>query len=114
MRPPSPIELVPFAATLFSLSVLPSFAPRLWAGRKFRLLWALSLAGPSVALSVFRGAGFRVVHELGDYVDLVALMSALVVISSGIALAGRLEGTPAVNVVLLAIGAVLASVIGAP
>jgi Na+/H+ antiporter NhaD/arsenite permease-like protein len=114
MRPPSPIELVPFGAMLLSISVLPSFAPRRWAERKFRLAWALSLAVPSVALSVARGAGPRVVHAMSDYVDLVALMSALVVISGGIVLAGTLEGTPAVNVVLLAIGAVLAPLIGAP
>jgi len=55
-----------------------------------------------------------VLRAAREYVDLVALLAALFVISGGIALAGRLEGTPLVNVTLIAIGTVLASVLGTP
>jgi len=114
MRSPSAIELVPFAAALVSLAILPSAAPRLWERRAFRWAWALALVVPSVAMAGGRGAWRSVVHAGGEYVDLVAVLGALFVISGGIALRGRLEGTPIVNTALLAIGSLLASFLGTP
>ena len=114
MRPPSPVELVPFAATLMSLSILPSILPRVWESRRFRLVWATALAASSLIPAVARGAGRGVLQAGGEYLDVVALLGSLFVISGGIALGGRLEGTPLVNVVMLGCGAALASVLGTP
>src|SRR5262249_4737160 len=111
---PAPYEIAPFAAVLLSLSVIPSVWPRLWERRTFRLAWAAALVAASAAMSVARGATDEILRTGREYVDLVALLFALFVISGGIALAGRLEGTPAVNVVLIGIGAVLASLLGTP
>jgi Na+/H+ antiporter NhaD/arsenite permease-like protein len=114
MRPPSAIDLAPFGLALVSLALLPSVASHLWEKRAFRLAWALVLVLPSVAMSGARGAWRPLAHAAGEYVDLVALLGSLFVISGGIALAGRLEGTPIVNTALLGIGTVLASFLGTP
>jgi len=114
MRPASAIDLAPFGLALASLALLPSVASHLWEKRGFRLAWALVLVLPSVAMSGARGAWRSIAHAGAEYVDLVALLGALFMISGGIALAGRLEGTPLVNTALLAIGAVLASFLGTP
>jgi Na+/H+ antiporter NhaD/arsenite permease-like protein len=47
-----------------------------------------------------------------DYLAFMALLSALFVISGGIYLRGKLAGTPAINTAFLAVGGLLASVIG--
>lgn len=114
MRAPSVIDLVPFLATLVSLAVLPSAAPALWEKRGFRAAWAGVLVAPAVALAGARSAWEPLARAAGEYLDLVALLGALFVISGGIALGGRLEGTPLVNTALLAIGSVLASFLGTP
>jgi len=114
MRPAAWIDVAPFVAVLVSLAVLPSAATGLWERRGFRLGWALFLAVPSLATGAMRGAWRSIAHAGGEYLDLVALLGSLFVISGGIALAGRLEGTPLVNAALLGIGAVLASVLGTP
>jgi Na+/H+ antiporter NhaD/arsenite permease-like protein len=114
MRPPSWLELLPFAAALLSLSILPSALPHAWESRRFRLVWAAALAAASAVPALARGAGTEVLRAGGEYLDVVALLGSLFVISGGIALGGRLEGTPLVNVALLATGALLASVLGTP
>ena len=50
--------------------------------------------------------------SLRDYVSFLLLLFALYVISGGVRVAGTLAGTPTVNAGLLAIGSLLASVVG--
>ncbi len=114
MRPPSAIELVPFAAALVSLAILPSAASRWWERRGVRIVWALALVLPSAGMTGGRGAWPSIAHAGAEYVDLVALLGALFLISGGIVLRGRLEGTPIVNTALLGIGSALASILGSP
>jgi len=51
-------------------------------------------------------------HSLLDYVSFLTLLGALFVISGGIYVKGEFAGTPLVNTIFLAVGALLANIIG--
>ena len=53
-----------------------------------------------------------IVHTLKDYISFLCLLGALFSISGGISVTGDLEGTPKINSIFLALGAVLANIIG--
>jgi Na+/H+ antiporter NhaD/arsenite permease-like protein len=109
---PATWEIVPFVLTLLSLAILPSAAHDLWEKRWFRAVWAVGLAAPVVAMALARGADADVAHAARDYIDFIALLATLYVISGGILVTGRLEGTPVVNAALLGMGSLLASFLG--
>lgn len=106
---------IPFVGMLLSIAVIPLLAGHFWHHNygKVALLWALVLLVPFVL--VF-GSGlviYEVVHAaLLEYVPFIILLFSLFTISGGILLTGNLKGSPAVNTSLLAIGTVLASIIG--
>lgn len=99
--------LLPFAALLLAIAVLPLAVPGRWGRPGFQALVAGLAALPVV---VGRPAGLgRVAHE---YVSFVVLLGALYVVTSGIRVTGDVPARPATNVGLLLIGGLLASVIG--
>lgn len=106
---------VPFIGMLLSIALWPLIASRMWHRHfgKIALGWAAAFAIPFTA--VF-GAGetvHRIVHAaLAEYLPFVVLLFALYTVSGGIGLFGRLHGTPRTNVALLAVGALLANVMG--
>ena len=51
-------------------------------------------------------------HSAAEYAAFIALLGSLFVISGGVHLKGSLAGTPLANTTLLAVGAVLASLVG--
>ncbi|MBI5508084.1 MAG: sodium:proton antiporter [Deltaproteobacteria bacterium] len=104
-------SIAPFVMMLLAIAVLPLVAPRWWEKDRHKGLVALGLGLPTgVALALFdHGA---VLHAAHEYVAFIVLLMTLFVISGGIVVRGKLAGSPEVNVLLLAIGAVLASLIG--
>ncbi len=105
---------LPFAGMLLSIALLPLFAPRFWEHRHpaVAAAWALAFVVPFVAVY-----GVRAVHEvlhvaIVDYLPFLILLATLFTIGSGVFVRGTLRGSPAVNTVLLGIGAGLASWIG--
>ncbi|MEI6874460.1 MAG: sodium:proton antiporter, partial [Spirochaetota bacterium] len=54
----------------------------------------------------------EVLEKSRDYVSFIALLAALYIIAGGVFVRGSLSGTPVANTALLAIGAVLASLVG--
>ena len=106
---------VPFFGILLSIALGPLLVPRLWQHHHGTIaaLWAFTLA---VALALklgAAGAAKLLLHALLlDYLPFILVLFALFSIAGGIHLRGSLCGTPMVNAALLALGAVLASVIG--
>lgn len=106
---------VPFAAMLLSIALLPLLAPAFWHAHfgKIAALWALAFAVPFAATYGAGSAVHLIVHALiAEYLPFIALLAALYTVAGGICLHGRLPGGPRLNVALLALGAVLASVMG--
>jgi Na+/H+ antiporter NhaD/arsenite permease-like protein len=106
---------IPFAGLLLSIALFPLFAAGFWAHHfgKVAIAWsalfllpALVILGPGVTL-------YSVVHTfVGEYLPFIVLLLALFTIAGGVRLKGSLTGTPLLNLAFLAVGAVLASLMG--
>ncbi|HZA50343.1 MAG TPA: sodium:proton antiporter, partial [Myxococcaceae bacterium] len=106
--------VVPFALMLGSIAVFPLAAPHWWESNARKLLVAAVLSVPVLLLLAGHGAagGFELFEKAREYVSFICLLGALFIISGGIYVHGSLDGTPALNTLLLALGAVLASLVG--
>jgi Na+/H+ antiporter NhaD/arsenite permease-like protein len=108
-------SVLPFALLLGSIALLPLLAPRWSEHNRNRALVCAGLALPFLAWLLL-GYGAQAQHAvreaLLDYVSFLALLGSLYVIAGGIHLRGSLAGSPLSNASLLAIGALLANLIG--
>ncbi len=106
---------IPFAGILLSIALLPILAPAFWHHHfgKVAAAWALAFLLPFAVAFGPAAAGTAFVHALlGEYIPFVILLTALFTVAGGIYVRGNLHGSPAVNTGLLAVGAVLASLMG--
>ncbi len=106
---------LPFAGVLLSIALVPLFAMRVWHHHygKITAAWTLAFFVPFVVLYGPALAGASLVHALvAEYIPFILLLTALFTVAGGIYIRGNLHGSPVLNTVLLAIGAVLASFMG--
>jgi len=106
---------LPFAGLLLSIALLPLLAPAFWHHHfgKVAAGWSLAFLLPFAAAFGPGLAGTAVVHAvLGEYIPFIVLLAALFTAAGGIYVRGNLHGSPALNVGIMAIGAVLASFMG--
>jgi len=106
---------LPFAGLLLSIALGPLLFAAFWhhhygkiaAGWALVTLAALSWqAGPAMALASF-------VHALlGEYMSFIVLLFALYTVAGGILVTGDIRGTPVTNTGMLALGTIIASVVG--
>lgn len=106
---------LPFVGILLSIALFPLFALRIWHHHygKIAVAWAFAAVLP-LALVYGAGATSSVVGHilLLDYLPFIIFVGALYVVAGGIYIRGNFRGTPAFNTSVLAIGAVLANVMG--
>ena len=106
---------LPFAGMLLSIALMPLLLPRLWHHHygKISLGWAALVLLPLAATHGPGMAGGLVLHMLvGEYLPFIVLLTALFTTAGGIYVRGNLHGSPALNTGLMALGAVLASLMG--
>jgi Na+/H+ antiporter NhaD/arsenite permease-like protein len=106
---------LPFAGLLLSIALMPLLMPQVWHHHfgKITAGWSLAFLLPFAAAFGPGVAGGAVVHTLlAEYIPFIALLVALFTAAGGIYVRGNLHGSPAVNVALMAVGSVLASVMG--
>ncbi|MEJ7685998.1 MAG: sodium:proton antiporter [Variovorax sp.] len=111
----SPLWGVPFAGLLLSIALMPLLAPSFWHHHygKVSAGWALAFMLPFAAAYGVGLAAVQLVHALmAEYIPFIILLTALYVVAGGIHIRGNLHGTPGLNTSILAIGAVLASLMG--
>ncbi len=111
MLDPHPVTVLPFAFLLLAIAVCPLFAPAFWEHNRNKAIVAGLLSTP-IALWLLLREPLAIVHSLREYVSFIALLGSLFVISGGIHLEGDLKATPARNVGLLALGGILANILG--
>jgi Na+/H+ antiporter NhaD/arsenite permease-like protein len=105
---------IPFAGILLSIALFPLIAPEFWHHHfpKISAMWAVLFAVPF--LFVYQGvAVYEILHiYLLDYIPFIILLWGLYTIAGGILVKGSLRGTPAVNLLILLIGTLMASWVG--
>ena len=106
---------IPFVGILLSIAVLPLLTPRFWHHHfgKVSAAWSLAFLLPFAALFGSGLAFESLVHALvAEYIPFIVLLTALFAVAGGIHISGNLHGAPGLNVLILAIGTVLASLMG--
>ncbi|MEX2173024.1 MAG: sodium:proton antiporter [Pirellulaceae bacterium] len=107
--------ILPFAALLLCIAILPLAAGHWWEHNTNKA-WVAGALAAVVAIylaAVWRDAGIEALsHVLLEYLSFILLLGALFIITGGIHVTGSLSGTPLANTGLMALGAVIANVIG--
>src|ERR1051325_8989988 len=104
-------SIAPFIAMLLSIAIVPLVFPDWWDNNRNKTLLSVILSLPVLAV-ILQCNPSLLKHSLLDYFSFLSLLGALFVISGGIHVSGEFAGTPLVNTIFLAIGALLANVIG--
>ncbi len=111
----SPWVILPFGLLLLLIAVMP-LAPagaKVWWEHHYATV-AVALAALVVLFYLWQipgGAG-RVAHTGREYLSFIVLIGSLFVVAGGIHLQVKGEATPAVNVLFLLVGALLANLVG--
>ncbi|HEY1361603.1 MAG TPA: sodium:proton antiporter [Xanthobacteraceae bacterium] len=106
---------LPFVGILLTIATGPLLFPRFWHHHygKLAFVWSTLTLAPMAALYSPSTAGRAFVHTmLAEYLSFIVLLLALYVIAGGILVTGNLRGNPLVNTAILALGTVIASVVG--
>jgi Na+/H+ antiporter NhaD/arsenite permease-like protein len=107
-----PLWLVlPFVTLLLCIALLPLWAAHFWEHRYHQI--AVGLGAVTALAYVFLLQRTEPLgHALTEYIGFMALVGSLFVISGGINIRVKGSATPTANVLFLAVGAVLANIIG--
>jgi len=103
--------ILPFVALLAAIALAPLCAPKFWHHHYPKVAIALAC----VTLAYYLGglhAWQRVLQVSEEYLTFIVLIGSLFVVSGGIRITIKGEGTPAENVLFLLFGAVLANLVG--
>ena len=106
---------LPFAGMLLSIALFPLVAPAFWHHHfgKIAAAWALVFLVPFAFAFGWGTALGTLVHALlEEYIPFIVLLAALYTVAGGICVRGNLHGTPRLNTTILALGTLLASVMG--
>jgi Na+/H+ antiporter NhaD/arsenite permease-like protein len=107
--------VLPFVTLLLCIAILPLAAGHWWEHNRNKAIVSGLLAAV-VAVYLVATHHEHGVHELfeklKEYASFIILLASLYVISGGVYVKGSLSGTPLANTSLMAIGAILASIIG--
>lgn len=107
--------IIPFVGILLSIAVFPLLAPDFWHHHfgKVSAFWAVAFLVPFTIAFGASIAVFEVIHVLLlEYIPFIILLLSLFTVAGGVRVRGRLVGTPVLNVTILLIGTILASLMG--
>jgi Na+/H+ antiporter NhaD/arsenite permease-like protein len=107
---PSILSILPFITLLLAIAVMPFAAPKFW--HEYYHIVSLSLAFIVAFYYLFITKGWDLIHPMEEYIMFISLLAALYTVSGGIFIDIKGLSTPWRNVLLLALGGVLANLIG--
>ncbi len=113
-RLPWPLAL-PFAGMLLSIALGPLVVKEWWHihYEKAAGFWVTLSLGGLIAAVGLKAAAAGFVHSMAhEYLPFILMLFALFTAAGGISIQGRLNGSPPVNATILALGTLIASVIG--
>ena len=106
---------LPFIGILLSIATGPLLFSRLWHRHygKIAAAWAALALGAVTAGFGASAALTALVHAVAvEYLSFIVLLFALYTVAGGILVTGHLPGTPLVNATILAMGTIIASLVG--
>ncbi len=104
-------SVLPFVGLLLSIAVLPLATPHWWHKNRNKAFVSAAFGLPVAVYIVFQDPA-ALAHTGLEYAAFACLLGSLFTISGGVCVSGSLAGTPLANTGLLALGAVLANLIG--
>jgi len=105
--------MIPFGIMLLMIAIGPLVAEKFWEKNVNKLIVSLILGVPTAVCLIMGGMVHELEHQvLFDYIPFIVLLLSLFVITGGIHLSGDIKAKPWVNTLFLAIGWLLASVMG--
>ena len=105
--------LLPFVVMLSGVAFCPLLLPVWWKMNRNKAIFSLALALPVISLLSANGYSRAVIDQmLYDYLPFVVLVGTLFVVTGGINLRLNMQPTPWNNVLILAVGYLLASFMG--
>ena len=108
---PNPISIIPFILLLLMIATGPLFYPHFWHKSYPKI--AISLGALIVGYYIFLLHNIHSpVHSAIEYIQFIVLLAGLFVASGGVLIHLDRKASTKANIILLAIGAVLANVIG--
>ncbi|HEY5960818.1 MAG TPA: sodium:proton antiporter [Polyangiaceae bacterium] len=105
------IAIVPFAALLAGIAILPLAVPNFWERNRNKSLVTGLITLP-IAIWLLRAEPQLLHHSLLEYVSFICLLGSLFAVAGGIHISGNLEGSPRNNTIMLGVAGVLANLIG--
>lgn len=106
---------IPFAGILLSIAICPLLIPGFWHQHygKITFVWSLLFFVPFIINFGFESSLHLLNHAIfTEFIPFILLLLSLFIVSGGILVQGHLRGSPKLNVLLLLIGTVLASIMG--
>jgi Na+/H+ antiporter NhaD/arsenite permease-like protein len=107
--------VLPFVGMLATIALAPQLVPHFWERPRNQLLVALAWSAPVLGYLGWLGgeeAAHALTHAGLEYVSFILLLGSLFVISGGILVRADLPAKPWINTAFLAVGAVLANLVG--
>lgn len=108
--------MLPFIVMLLMIAIAPLVVGEWWEKNTNKLIVSLILGIPVAIYMIVAGGhegSHAIMHQmLYDYVPFIILLLSLFVVTGGINLSGDIMATPKVNTLFLAIGFILASIMG--
>lgn len=111
MTEPHVLMVTPFVVLLLAIALMPFIHKHHWENHYPKVAIGLGLITVTYYLVVLRN-GPRMLTSMVEYAGFMALIGSLFVIAGGIHINMTGRSTPAVNTGLLAVGAILANLIG--
>ncbi|HUK83293.1 MAG TPA: sodium:proton antiporter [Verrucomicrobiae bacterium] len=108
---PHPLMVLPFLTLLLAIAVMPFVNKHFWEHNYHKVAIGLGSIAVLYYILVLHNTP-RMLTSLVEYVSFMALIGSLFVIAGGVHINMTGRSTPAVNTGLLALGALLANVIG--
>lgn len=105
------ISVIPFAALLACIAILPLATPHFWEANRNKALLAIVLSSP-IAFLLLRHSPGLLAHSALEYLSFICLLGSLFVVAGGIHVAGDMVASPKTNTAILGLSAVLANFIG--
>ncbi|MGI8982734.1 MAG: sodium:proton antiporter [Pirellulaceae bacterium] len=109
------LTVLPFVALLLCIAICPLFFAHWWEKNQNKgiIVGLLSIPLALVLILAIDPSWWHdLIEKVKEYISFMILLGALYIISGGIYVKGSLNGTPLANTGILALGAVIASIIG--